>query len=460
MVIRTTGRRPLISTSKDYTLTSSLVRDLKKLTALDLSFQSEQRWDLEQKSKYISSLILGMAPSKVIICNISECLKNSQPDSWDFIYFNNWKQKGFENISIDGNNRTITIDEYMSGKVSILHGDYQMPNGQIVVIDKNNDTWIKHPTVFRKYIEENIFLTITEYTNAYRQDLTNLFICINDGFTLNAQELRNAILVPYAEWVRKMTSLTYNDMLVRVFPTIKQKVRRVIDDFIVSMSIFTTYNTKKSIQGVEKNLAYEDDSTVSQKVQLERAEKLIKSFASFVKKNCGEEMKNHSTLFNLFMLHTYLFDNEYVVKDDGSFYKWFMSSENKRIADTKSIMTTSGGESRTYESCNSTMSSPELTARYNYLIKDLSLVIDVYAEKKDEIRLFSPQERYKLWERQKGTCPQTGKIIPEFEINDDTKWHADHIMPYSKGGKTTLENGQLIDKLSNLQKSNKLSVIR
>jgi hypothetical protein len=159
-------------------------------------------------------------------------------------------------------------------------------------------------------------------------------------------------------------------------------------------------------------------------------------------------------------LHTYLFDNEYVVKDDGSFYKWFMSSENKRIADNKSIMTTSGGESRTYESCNSTMSSPELTARYNYLIKDLSLVIDVHAEKKDEIRLFSPQERYKLWERQKGTCNQTGKIIPEFEINDDTKWHADHIIPYSKGGKTSLENGQLIDKLSNLQKSNKLSVIR
>jgi len=460
MVIRTNGRRPLISTSKDYTLTSSLVRDLKKLTALDLSFQSEQRWDLEQKSKYISSLILGMAPSKVILANIDECLKNSQSDSWDFIYFNNWKQKGFQKISIDGNNRTITIDEYMNGKVSIIHDDYQMPNGQIVVIDKNNDTWFKHPIVFRKYIEENIFLTVTEYTNATRQDLTNLFICINDGFTLNAQELRNAILVPYAEWVRKMTLLTYNDMLVKVFPTIKQKVRRVIDDYIVSMSIFTTYGTEKSIQGAEKNAAYEDDSTVSQKISLDRAEKLIKSFASFVKKNCGEEMKNHSTLFNLFMVYTYLFDNEYIIKNDKIFYEWFIKSENKRISNTNTIMTTAGGESRTYESCNSTMSSPELKARYKLLIKELALVVDVHAEKKDKIRLFSPQERYKLWERQNGICPETGKTILEFEINDDTKWHADHIIPYSKGGKTTLENGQLIDKLSNLKKSNKLSIIR
>jgi len=38
-------------------------------------------------------------------------------------------------------------------------------------------------------------------------------------------------------------------------------------------------------------------------------------------------------------------------------------------------MTTNGGESRTYGSCNNTMSSPELTARYEYIVKDLNEVI-------------------------------------------------------------------------------------
>jgi hypothetical protein len=160
------------------------------------------------------------------------------------------------------------------------------------------------------------------------------------------------------------------------------------------------------------------------------------------------------------MVYTYLFDNEYIIKNDKTFYKWFIESENKRICNTNTIMTTAGGESRTYESCNSTMSSPELKARYNLLIKDLSLVIDIHADKKDKIRLFSPQERYKLWKRQNGICTETGKTIPEIEINDDTKWHADHIIPYSKGGKTILENGQLIDKLANLKKSNKLEIVR
>jgi hypothetical protein len=170
-----------------------------------------------------------------------------------------------------------------------------------------NDTWVKHPVIFRKYVEENIFLTVTEYTNTTRQDLTNLFICINDGFTLNAQELRNAILVPYAEWVRNMTVLTYNNMLNKVFPTHKQKVRRVVDDFILSMSIYVTFKTSKSIQGVEKDFAYEDDSTVSQTTK--KAEKFIKNFSVFIKKNSGNELKESSTLFNLFIIYDWLCEN-------------------------------------------------------------------------------------------------------------------------------------------------------
>ena len=458
MVIRTKGLRPLVYKNNDHTLTSDFVRNLKHRTALDLAFQSEERWDQIQKTEYVSSLVLGMAPSKVVVCNISECLKNSEPDSYDFQYFNKWKQLGYESISIDGNNRTITINEYLNNKVSLKHGDYILPNGQVIVIDKDNDTWVKHPVIFRKYVEENIFLTVTEYTNTTRQDLTNLFICINDGFTLNAQELRNAILVPYAEWVRNMTALTYSSMLFKVFPTHKQKVRRVVDDFIVSMSIFVTFKTSKSIQGVEKDLAYEDDSTVSQTTK--KAEKLIKNFSVFIKNNSGTELKESSTLFNLFMIYDYLCENEYYIKDEKSFYNWFIASENKRNSDTKPLFTTTGGESRTYSSCNNTMSKGELNARYEYLIKDLSFVTNKYTEKKDAVRLFSTQERYKLWERQKGICPISKKFIPEHEINDDSKWAADHIVPYSKGGKTSLDNGQLIDKYENLSKSNKLSVIR
>jgi CRISPR/Cas system Type II protein with McrA/HNH and RuvC-like nuclease domain len=61
-----------------------------------------------------------------------------------------------------------------------------------------------------------------------------------------------------------------------------------------------------------------------------------------------------------------------------------------------------------------------------------------------------------MWVSQGGKCPQTGKIIPQTEINDHTKWAADHIFPYAKGGTTTLDNGQLVCKVWNESKGAKL----
>lgn len=447
----------MVYNNVDHKLTSPFIRDLKNRTALDLAFQSEQRWDDNQKTKYVTSLVTGMAPSKIVIANIKECLENSDVGSYDYDYFNKWYKLNYESISIDGNNRTITIQEYMEGKVSIKHGDYLLPSGRVVQIDSSNDTWPKHPSEFRDYINDEVSVTVSEYVNATRADLTLLFLNINDGMTLNQQEKRNPILVPFASWVRDITKETYDSMLFKVFPTDKQRIRRVVDDYIVGMAIYTTYGTSVTIQAAEKNKAYEDDSTVG--MQTKRAGKIITDFANFVKRNADNELKDSSTLFNLFMAYNHILDNNYVIQNESEFYKWFIAKENKRIGDTKPIMTTKGGESRTYASCNNTMSSPELTARYEYIVKDLNEVIGEVVFLKDENRLFNKTERYQLWEKQNGVCPETGKTIPESEINDDSKWAADHIIPFSKGGKTIIENGQLINKTANLKKSNKLDIV-
>ena len=450
-------KKPMVYNNVDHKLTSPFIRDLKNRTALDLAFQSEQRWDDNQKTKYVTSLVTGMAPSKIVIANIKECLENSDVGSYDYDYFNKWYKLNYESISIDGNNRTITIQEYMEGKVSIKHGDYLLPSGRVVQIDSSNDTWPKHPSEFRDYINDEVSVTVSEYVNATRADLTLLFLNINDGMTLNQQEKRNPILVPFASWVRDITKETYDSMLFKVFTTDKQRIRRVVDDYIVGMAIYTTYGTSVTIQAAEKNKAYEDDSTVG--MQTKRAGKIITDFANFVNRNADSELKDSSTLFNLFMAYNHILDNNYVIQNESEFYKWFIAKENKRIGDTKPIMTTKGGESRTYTSCNNTMSSPELIARYEYIVQDLNEVIGEVVFLKDENRLFNKTERYQLWEKQNGVCPETGKTIPESEINDDSKWAADHIIPFSKGGKTIIENGQLIDKTANLKKSNKLDIV-
>lgn len=68
-------------------------------------------------------------------------------------------------------------------------------------------------------------------------------------------------------------------------------------------------------------------------------------------------------------------------------------------------------------------------------------------EKHLNIRAFSPEMARAAYERQNGICPKCGK---HFEIEE---MHADHITPWSKGGKTTAENCQMLCADCNRRKS-------
>jgi hypothetical protein len=63
------------------------------------------------------------------------------------------------------------------------------------------------------------------------------------------------------------------------------------------------------------------------------------------------------------------------------------------------------------------------------------------------IRAFTDNQKREAYERQKGTCPVCGK---HFELN---QMQADHITPWSKGGKTIASNCQMLCNDDNRKKS-------
>jgi len=65
------------------------------------------------------------------------------------------------------------------------------------------------------------------------------------------------------------------------------------------------------------------------------------------------------------------------------------------------------------------------------------------------IRLFSDKQKRETYEKQKGICVKCEK---KFQI---TEMHADHIIPWSNGGKTTTDNCQMLCQKCNGTKSNK-----
>ena len=61
-------------------------------------------------------------------------------------------------------------------------------------------------------------------------------------------------------------------------------------------------------------------------------------------------------------------------------------------------------------------------------------------------RTFSEADKRTAYERQNGICPITGEYLPITEMQ------ADHIIPWWKGGTTTLSNLQMISKTANARK--------
>lgn len=63
-----------------------------------------------------------------------------------------------------------------------------------------------------------------------------------------------------------------------------------------------------------------------------------------------------------------------------------------------------------------------------------------------DIRAFDKRDARAAHERQKGICPICGE---HFEYEE---MHADHIVPWSKGGKTVPDNCQMLCRDCNLKK--------
>lgn len=69
------------------------------------------------------------------------------------------------------------------------------------------------------------------------------------------------------------------------------------------------------------------------------------------------------------------------------------------------------------------------------------------------MRYFSKSQKQFLYAKHDGKC-----AICEIALGKS--WHADHVIPYSRGGKTNLSNGQALCPTCNIKKSNKMIELR
>lgn len=71
------------------------------------------------------------------------------------------------------------------------------------------------------------------------------------------------------------------------------------------------------------------------------------------------------------------------------------------------------------------------------------------------LREFDDKMKRKKYEEQKGICPLCKKTANEGKVWDYSEMEGDHIIPWSRGGKTTMDNLQMLCRYCNNTKGNR-----
>ena len=286
---------------------------------------------------------------------------------------------------LDGQQRTISICQYVNGDFSIDHLAF------------HNLT----DTEREQILDYKLMIYICEGSDKEKLDW---FKIINiAGEQLTAQELRNAIYT--GEWLTEAK---------KYFSKSQCPAYQIAGDYLNGSAIRQNY-----LEIAIKWIASRDGIDIEDYMSLRQHDT-----------NCNELWLYFQTVINWVKVTFPKFRKKLMRGLDwGIFYNKYGTIAHDPKAYEKRIVELLDDEDVSNQK-----------GIYEYLLDG--------NERHLSIRTFSPKMARTAYERQNGICPKCGK---HFEIEE---MQADHITPWSKGGKTIPENCQMLCADCNRRKSN------
>lgn len=242
-------------------------------------FQRPESWGEKERKNYFFSVLMNRLEGSFVFVDLELALnrlKQIDPSDRAYLYFQNLISQLIEKIVLEGNNRLKFFEALYSDEYTIPNGVYDYVSDPHTtslsqfVVGKHNNVFSKLDPHVRKVILGRK-VVVSEYTQIDYTGLSQVFINVNSGVPLNAQELRNAMDTPWADYVRMLRS-QIAPLLMKIFPTTRKtnyKKRLVGDEWIVDCIDMVINNYEKEdcpdtyeINGVtqtSKNSLYKSD---------------------------------------------------------------------------------------------------------------------------------------------------------------------------------------------------------
>ena len=340
---------------------------------------------------------------------------------------------------IDGQQRLRAIWEFFSGEFALAK-DADPVDG-IEIAGKKYDNL--DPNLLDKLESYNLdFVILDDVTD---DEISEMFLRLQNGTTLKAQEKRNAYPGNMRNYIKELAAHLFFVNIVNF-----QNSRFSHEHVAAQLTLLTINGDICDIKDRNLNAMYMDNKDFDSNGDVAKKIKKVLNYLVLMFPEKTPELKRYNVV-SMFALIKDLMEN-YAIKDrEGELAKWFVDFETMRALEAEKPEDEQDPRLAIYQSKtkDSTDAMDSLRYRHEFLKENLlSTIADL--EPKDEKRNFDEAQRQVIFRRDKGICQNCGT---KCEWN---AWQADHIIPWNRGGKTIVSNGQVLCPTCNVSKSDNI----
>ena len=381
-------------------------------------FQRPAVWSTAQKRLLIDTILREYDVPKMYWRKVGE-----KPDRYDVV---------------DGQQRLRAIWSYVDGEFS-LAADADPVNGMAIAGCKYDDLPDDLKIQFTQYTLDVVVLEDTD-----EDEVREMFLRLQNGSSLKAQEKRNAMPGQMRNFVRELTS---HALFSRVHFS---NSRFAFDHVAAQLVCLEVAGEPTNVKDADLNRLYKENADFDANGKTARAVKRTLDLMAQIFPEKAPELER----YNVVALYAVLAELQrgYVIAEIlPEIRGWFFDFEGRRRAQEALDVDKAEAEWVAYKEkvSHSTDAGDSIRSRMDFLMRDL-LARFPNLSQKDNQRDFTHLQKMAIFRRDHQTCQVKLKCDGVKVVWDD--WHCDHKQPWSKGGKSTVENGQVSCPACNLAK--------
>jgi hypothetical protein len=303
-----------------------------------------------------------------------------------------------------------------------------------------------------KDVFEAYELSVIVLREASDEDVEEMFLRLQNGTPLNAAEKRNAMPGEMKLFVRSISAHPF-------FEVCGFSNHRFAYDHVAAQMILSELNggicnlKNTDLQKMYKTYqTFDSDSAKAKKVR-RVLDFLVTAFPQKT-----PELKKFNAI-SMYLLASQLIETFVVRGRETQIGQWFIEFETWRQEDEQKPIDQREPEMVSYleRTSHSTDSQDSLEFRHKVLLEHLHGAVPNLVPLDNQRRIFTEEQRLAIYRRDNGTCQV--KLRCTGEKCEWNNWHADHRIPWSAGGKTIVENGQVACPDCNLAKRASIPVL-